>query len=320
MNVPPNNSGQIDINTGSAADSRVIRRVSVRPDLALSVTDVSPPSNSFDPTLPVFVLLHGLSSNALMWVGVADHLAARGYRSLSVDLRGHGLSDKPDGPYDLQTVTDDLAMLLDVEGLAKPVLAGQSWGANVVLEFAARFPGRTRGVMPVDGGFIELSKSFPNWEDCEREMAPPRLAGTPVATIDGWMRSSHPNWPESGIAGMMGFVEVRADGTAAPWLTFDNHIKVLRGLWEHHPPQRYPNISDPVWWLVAGVPQLNPSLDLTDGEGRWSERKHASIAVAEKLVLNSRTTWMDGDHDLHAQYPVEVASLLIQGVEEGFFT
>jgi pimeloyl-ACP methyl ester carboxylesterase len=300
----------------AAVETRT-KRIQVRPEMALSVTHYSVAGNE---TQPVdFVLLHGLSSNALMWAGVATELAQHGHRSIAVDLRGHGQSDKPSGPYDLETVTDDVFMLLEAEGMTRPVLAGQSWGANVVVEFAARFPGTTRGVMPVDGGFIELSRSFPNWEDCEREMAPPKLAGTPVSTIEGWMRSAHPNWPESGIVGMMGFVEVHPDGTAAPWLTYENHIKVLRGLWEHHPTTRYPLIVDPVWWLVAGTASGSPSGEDSIGDGGWASRKHASILLAEAAVRQCRTTWMDGDHDLHAQFPSEVAAMLIQGISEGFF-
>jgi pimeloyl-ACP methyl ester carboxylesterase len=284
----------------------ISRHVRVRPNLDLRVIDHRPS----EPLAPVFVLVHGLSSNALMWRGVARELASRGYRSISVDQRGHGLSTKPDGPYDLETVTDDLALLLEAEGLDRPVIAGQSWGANVAVEFAARFPGRSRGVMPVDGGFIDLSAVFPVWEDCEREMAPPRLAGTPAAEIEGWLRSAHPDWSKDAIADMMGFVEVRADGTAAPWLQFDHHIKVLRGLWEHRPAERYGAISDPIWWLTA---------EQTEHATGWSARKQDAVATAQSVLARSRATWMVGDHDLHAQYPEQVAGLLITGLDEGFF-
>ncbi len=292
MNVPP---------------SRLVR---VRDNLDLRVLDLVAAQSVSGVDAPVFVLVHGLSSNALMWRGVGRHLADQGFRSVAIDLRGHGQSTKPDGPYDLQTVTDDLGLLLDHEQLSDVVLVGQSWGANVVVEFGARFPGRVRGIVPVDGGFIELSQVFPDWADCEREMAPPRLAGTPAVEIEGWLRRAHPDWTNDAIADMLGFVEVRADGTAAPWLSFENHLRVLRGLWDHHPSQRYELIADPVWWLVAEQP---------DGAIGWSARKHESLAVAQSSLKQCRVTWMLGDHDLHAQYPDRVADLLVAGVTEGFF-
>ena len=56
-----------------------------------------------------FVLVHGLASNARMWDGVACELSDRGHLAVTVDLRGHGRSAKPDGPYDMATVADDVA-------------------------------------------------------------------------------------------------------------------------------------------------------------------------------------------------------------------
>jgi pimeloyl-ACP methyl ester carboxylesterase len=300
----------------SGAATRLTRRVQVSPGLILRVIDYPPqptealavPANG---DKPVVVLVHGLSSNANMWNGVGDSLAAHGHRSLAVDQRGHGLSDKPEGPYDMATVVDDLSSLLETEGIEQPILAGQSWGANVVMEFAARFPGRVRGVVPVDGGFIDLAASFPEWEECERVMAPPRLAGTPAVQLRGWMRSSHPDWSDDAIDSMMGFVDVDpATGAAQPWLTFENHIKVLRGLWEHRPLESYRSVTDPVWWIVA-----EPHADARG----WAGRKRPALEAVQALLPRSKATWIIGDHDLHAQYPGRVASVILEAVEEGFF-
>ena len=55
------------------------------------------------------VLVHGLASNAMLWEGAALALCALGHLVTAVDLRGHGLSEKPESGYDMQTVTQDLA-------------------------------------------------------------------------------------------------------------------------------------------------------------------------------------------------------------------
>jgi pimeloyl-ACP methyl ester carboxylesterase len=299
MNVPPNGSP-------------VSRRVQVRTDVELRVLDLTP--TGMEPDSPVFVLLHGLSSNALLWRGVANELARLGFRSVSVDQRGHGLSDKPEGPYDLETVTDDLFALLNsdgLEGISRPVIAGQSWGANVVVEFGARFPGLARGIVAVDGGFIDLQSVFPNWEDCAEQMAPPRLAGTPFAQLEKWMSASHSDWPAGAIDDMLGFVQRHSDGTASPWLSFENHLKVLRGLWEHRPPERYPHISDPVWFIAARNKGTSSG---------WAATKEMGVELAQQHLSRSRVTWFDGaDHDLHAQHPKQVAELLVSGVKDGLF-
>src|SRR6476660_8857533 len=83
-----------------------------------------------------FLLIHGLASNAHLWDGVANRLADLGHAVTAVDQRGHGQSDKPDIGYDFTTVTDDLAAIVAALGYERPVVAGQSWGGNVVLELA----------------------------------------------------------------------------------------------------------------------------------------------------------------------------------------
>src|SRR5262252_5842154 len=87
-----------------------------------------------DPAAIPFVLVHGLASNLRLWDGVAEHLHARGHTVVAVDQRGHGRSDAPDSTYGMDTAVTDLQTIIDALALVRPVLAGQSWGGNVVLE------------------------------------------------------------------------------------------------------------------------------------------------------------------------------------------
>jgi len=256
-----------------------------------------------------FLLVHGLASNARMWDGVAESLTARGHRAWTVDLRGHGRSSKPDGPYDVPTVAEDLAALVECLGLDRPVVAGQSWGGNVVLELAARHPDLVRGIVCVDGGWLEPSRTFPDWTACRTALAPPRLAGRRLAEVEGYVRSAHLDWPETGIRGILANFEVRPDGTIAPWLTFDRHIVVLHGLWEHHPSRLYPDVRVPV--LLA------PAAD--EGDDDWTGRKRADVAAALEALPRARVHWFTGSHDIHAQHPEAVADVMAGQVADGFF-
>lgn len=60
---------------------------------------------------PAFLVVHGLSSNARTWDGVAEVLSGSGHAVTAVDQRGHGRSDKPDDGYDFATLAEDLATL-----------------------------------------------------------------------------------------------------------------------------------------------------------------------------------------------------------------
>ena len=271
-------------------------------DLIQVAEGVALAADRLDPdvaTGTAFVLVHGLASNARMWDGVATWLTANGHPVITVDLRGHGRSSKPDGPYDVPTVAADLAVLIERLGLDRPVMVGQSWGGNVVLELAATNPASARAIVCVDGGWLELSRDFPDWPSCERALAPPHLVGRRFEEVEGYVRSAHRDWPESGIRGTLANFEVRADGTIAPWLTFDRHIAVLHGLWDHHPSERYADVTIPA--LLA--PAQGTSAGRDPG-------KADAVAEAASSIPDASVHWFVGDHDIHAQRPDELAGVM----------
>jgi len=256
-----------------------------------------------------FLLVHGLASNARLWDGVALHLAQRGHRVVAVDQRGHGLSSKPDDGYDMATVADDLRLFIDVLGWDSPAVAGQSWGGNVVLELAWAHPDSVSMIACVDGGFIDLAGKFPDWTDASNALAPPRLAGTPLADITRWVHASAADWPETGRQGTLANFEVRTDGTVAPWLTFDRHLTVLRGLWEHQPSSRYSDVQVPTLLICADT-----------GDVSWSASKHDAVDQAIAALPRGRAVWFSpAHHDVHAQQPAAVGDLLLQAVSDPEF-
>ncbi len=282
------------------------QRIAVADGVQLAADTWAPGAAPGGAAVP-FVLVHGLASNARLWDGVAARLAERGHGAVTVDLRGHGRSSKPDGPYDVPTVADDVAALIDALRLDRPIVAGQSWGGNVVLELAARHPGAVRGIACVDGGWFEPAEAFPTWEACREALAPPRLAGRRRSEIEGYIRSAHPDWPETGIAGTLANFEVRPDGTVAPWLSYEHHLEVLHGMWEHHPSRRYAQVAAPVLLAPAD-----------GGDVSRSERQRAAVDRALAALPDARVRWFHGDHDIHAQHPVELADVMSDLAAGGF--
>jgi pimeloyl-ACP methyl ester carboxylesterase len=76
-------------------------------------------------------------------------LAAAGFHAIAVDLKGHGLSDKPlsRGHYRLDAMRVHVIEILDALGAHGVVLAGLSMGASLAAHVAANYPGRVRGVV-----------------------------------------------------------------------------------------------------------------------------------------------------------------------------
>lgn len=125
------------------------------------------------------VLLHGLGDAACIW----SHLAIRimpYFRTVAVDLRGHGDSDwDPATRYDTETLTSDLTKTVAVFGFERMILVGHSLGADVAIRFAADNADRMAGLVIVDFGpeldergidevlrsFIDMPRTFASTED-----------------------------------------------------------------------------------------------------------------------------------------------------------
>ena len=100
----------------------------------------------------LLVLIHGLLMNRHMYDHLAPEMASRGFRVITVDLLGHGASDKPFDmrAYSMGAFADQVAALCEHLELDRPIVGGTSLGANVSLELATRHPRTARGL------FIEM--------------------------------------------------------------------------------------------------------------------------------------------------------------------
>ena len=108
----------------------------------------------------VVVLLHGQLMPRRMHEPLARAVAGEGYHVYTLDLLGHGRSDKPTDPglYSMTAFGRQVVAFLDHHGVEQAVVGGTSLGANTTLEVAARSPERLRGMiieMPVLDNAVE---------------------------------------------------------------------------------------------------------------------------------------------------------------------
>ncbi len=128
---------------------------------------------------PPVVLVHGWTCNRSYFAPQRDHLAGK-HRVVSVDLRGHGESDKPEGPYTIAGFADDVAWLCRELALTKPVVIGHSMGGMTALEVAARHPELPGAIVvcdspmavpaPLAANLVAVSAEFrkPDWRPAHR--------------------------------------------------------------------------------------------------------------------------------------------------------
>ena len=119
---------------------------------------------------PGVLAVHGLSQTGWIWAPVARRLGGPAglRRVVTMDLRGHGLSDAPtdDGAYDLTVLASDVVVVAEGSGLlavdgdsAGVVLAGHGFGAIVAATAALGLGDRCAGLVLVDGGWESLEAS-----------------------------------------------------------------------------------------------------------------------------------------------------------------
>ena len=264
------------------------------------------------------VLLHGLASTCRIWDLTAPILA-RDFSVIAVDQRGHGDSGKPEDGYEFTSVGNDVAALLEGRGIERPVLVGHSWGADVALEVSVAQPDLLQGIVFVDGGTIEPSARYDTLDDALVQMAPPDFRRvTPAQFIERvksggqWatLIAEHGKPAEEIILANFATLE---DDTLRAKLSCENHLSIIRALWEHHPPQLYQKVPCPV--LMMPARQLaNPAA------AERAVSRAESVATAERLLPRSKTVWMeDSIHDVPVQRPKLVANTIREHILNGFF-
>jgi pimeloyl-ACP methyl ester carboxylesterase len=255
--------------------------------------------------------LHGLSSSARIWDLTAPHLVPR-FHVIAINQRSHGQSDRPDDGYGFDDATADIAALIAKLGLDRPVVVGHSWGANVALQLAADYPESARGIVLVDGGFIERSRDS-TWEQAEADMRPPEIDGTPVERFVGFMKA----WPQLKDifspqieAMIVSNFDIR-DGKVYRKLSIPNHMKIARAIYDHKPSELLPKIALPVLIIPA---MREPA---SETERRWQEYREQGLAAIRSVRPDIRVRPMlDSIHDVPVQRPEELAEVIADFAEE----
>lgn len=92
------------------------------------------------------ILVHGFAVQGDLnwrWPGCVRKLLRSGYRVITLDVRGHGKSERPHDPEAYGAhLSDDVVRLMDHLGIAKAHLAGYSMGGFITLKTIARHPDR----------------------------------------------------------------------------------------------------------------------------------------------------------------------------------
>ncbi|HWG92933.1 MAG TPA: alpha/beta hydrolase, partial [Mycobacteriales bacterium] len=250
---------------------------------------------------PAVLLLHGLASTRHVWDLVVPHLRGGPGAApavVALDQRGHGDSERPEGPYDGAAVVRDALTALDALGLDRVVVVGHSWGATTALRLAADAPSRVLACVAVDG-----ATGLPGGEDRAARRArltPPRLALSPDE-LEARLSAGPlgPWWSPEVAAAVRSLFAVGDDGLARARLPFDAHMAVLDDLLDTDHEDLWSRVRCPAW-LVGCLPAGPPD--------DWAAAKHRALdRAAELLALPRVLRWTGAVHDVPLQWPALVA-------------
>jgi pimeloyl-ACP methyl ester carboxylesterase len=247
-----------------------------------------------------FLLVHGLASNARLWDGVARRLAAAGHEVVAVDQRGHGNSEVTADGYDTATAAADIAALCCEMAWTKeraPIVAGQSWGGNVVLTLAAQYGG-VAGLALVDGGWIYLADRFDSFEACWAVLEPPKFDHLTRPELIERSRTWNMDWSDEARAAALANFGDGPDGFVYPHLSREHHKSIVHSLYVDDPRPLYAKVKVPVT-LMAAVSEV--------------PTEPTAVTEAAQGLPDAVISWyVGGHHDLHAEQPDRCAAELLE--------
>jgi pimeloyl-ACP methyl ester carboxylesterase len=214
---------------------------------------------------PPIVLMPGLTANAYSFDGLIQAGLSPRFRTLLLDLRGRGLSQKPDTGYSMSDHAADVIGLFDSLDFKSVVLGGHSFGALLTMYIAAKFPDRVAKLIIMDAAgemhpdvrelikpsLDRLGKTVPSWDAYLNEMKS-------MPFYDGW-------WDTTIESYYLADVRINDDGSVKPRSRPEAIAAAVDGAldepWEEH----LSNIKQPAILLNApdsygppGAPAILP--------------------------------------------------------------
>ncbi|UCG23188.1 MAG: alpha/beta hydrolase [Chloroflexota bacterium] len=237
---------------------------------------------------PPLLMLHGLTANAHNFDGLIDVGLSPRFRLLIPDLRGRGLSDKPDSGYTMADHAADILALLDVLAFDRALICGWSFGGYLSYYLAANHPDRIHKVVSIDApstlhpdtkamlqpSIDRLDKVVPSLKVFLEAMKQlPFLDGLWNPALESYYTAD---------------VEIRPDGTVKPRSSPNAIDEAADGVLAEDWPRIASQVRRPVLFLNGPAPFGPP------GSPALVSKERAMETV--KLLPNGRYVQIPGNH------------------------
>lgn len=139
---------------------------------------------------PRVVFLNSLGSDLRIWDAVAERLGER-FTILTLDKRGHGLSETTPGPYSIPLLADDVVAVLDALGWDRASIVGLSIGGLIAQQIALQAPDRLESLILMDTACRIGTED--GWNERIEAVRTGGLQAIGNAVATGWFSQSFPS-------------------------------------------------------------------------------------------------------------------------------
>ena len=255
---------------------------------------------------PLLLALHGLASSGHWYDLVAPLLRDR-FRIIAPDQRGHGQTTNAPTGYDWQSLSDDLAALLDLLEAPEVFVIGHSWGGHVSSNFAAHYPQRVKRQVMIDGGFLD-GRLFPEptWEGFSTRLSPRNVSGGREEFLDRLRTQMAAFWNSDIERIVQTMVYEDEQGMIQDILRPANQAQVIRAMWDDPCSKTLLLVECPTLIVPAG-----PMPDRANSE--YSQMRQRMVAAAAAALPNGRVHWISETvHDIGYHKPEELAGVIAE--------
>jgi 3-oxoadipate enol-lactonase len=145
---------------------------------------------------PWLILSHSLACTVRMWDPQVAALKDR-YRVLNYDMRGHGESAAPAGPYTLDMLADDVLGLMKELGIKRASYMGLSIGGMIGQTLALKQPALFERMVLADTGHSQPPEAIKQWEERIRIAQTQGMKALVPSTMERWFTPSFRESPQA---------------------------------------------------------------------------------------------------------------------------
>ncbi|MEA3193137.1 MAG: 3-oxoadipate enol-lactonase [Betaproteobacteria bacterium] len=143
---------------------------------------------------PWLVLSHSLACSVRMWDPQVEAFQSR-FRILNYDMRGHGATSAPQGPYSLEMLADDVLGLMNNLKIQSAAYCGLSIGGMIGQTLALKAPGSFTKMVLADTTHTQPPEAIKQWEDRIAIAKTKGMAALVDSTMERWFTAPNRSTP-----------------------------------------------------------------------------------------------------------------------------